>query len=242
MINSSARRESCASCRPAIRVRIVPATSVGVVERVVEAGPNNHLSSGPNCCVTGSSGGRCTGTRRNPVVGIRIVSPTTLEIVELISSTPDDHLIAGPDCRVESARLRGIRGVSGPPIIRAGIVSPSGIQVVVTCIIEITSPNDHLASCPDRCVAGTSERGVIRSDACPTVCYGGIPSPGIEVCIKISSSPNNHLTTGPHGCVKFSRFGCILSAYSDPAIEIRIVPSAGVVEAAPYDHFATGPY
>jgi hypothetical protein len=83
-------------CSPGIRTRNVLAASVNVLEESATT-PDDHLSSGPNCRVTGSTIRRANGAGRGPTVSGRVVSPACVwKAKKFFLSAPDDHCTRGP--------------------------------------------------------------------------------------------------------------------------------------------------
>ena len=163
---SSRGRIGGAGRGPGVCARNVLATRVNILEGS-GATPNDHLRSGPNCCVTFSTVGGVGEARGYPTIRARIVSPAGPRKAKiLIFPAPDDHLARCPHSGMKISRRRRVDGARGCPTIHCGIVSPAGAQLVEIGVVS--APDDHLTACPHGCVV-ISGVGGVGAGSCPNV-------------------------------------------------------------------------
>ena len=107
--------------RPGIGGGIISSASIRLAVWIDSgsATPNNHLRSGPYCCVVVTVSWLIDCTHQRPAVDRRIVS-TAAGIGSSVVSTPDDHFAAGPHGCVKVSCRHTYRLARGHPVIKAG--------------------------------------------------------------------------------------------------------------------------
>src|SRR6266849_4922241 len=105
-----------------------------------------------------------------------------------------------------------------------------------------SSPHDHLAAGPDRCMPLVTVRQGLGLSWDPGVARRIVAASGIEIYQRTrkTSSPDDHLVAGPHGRVAAPPAGSTqIGSRADPGIGQRVVAAAGaqagsiIVEASP---------
>ena len=130
------------------RARLHAVSSAGVEKlRFSSSAPQDHFSSGPDCRVTESRGGRVGRAGGCPTLGAGIVFPSGVKLNRGSETPPYDHLIPSPDCCVGGSTLRRIGDCRGCPSVCLGVVSSAGIQGIEKFIQA--SPDNHLISGPN---------------------------------------------------------------------------------------------
>jgi hypothetical protein len=136
---------------PIVGAGIVSAAGVEILVWVIDiSSPDDHFTAGPHSGVTGSGIGRVGGAGGCPTVRAGIVSPARVQREAIIKPAPDGHFTVNPDCRVTGSGVGRIGGAGGYPTVRAGIISPARVQI--GGVITRSTPDNHFAAGPDRCV------------------------------------------------------------------------------------------
>jgi hypothetical protein len=113
--------EGC--CDPTVHAWVVRAAGVCVVERFIDATPDDHVIIGPYRRVSGPAKRDIYSASRRPTVRNGIISTTRMQIVRPITSTPNSHV--------------------------ARIVFRPAVQGVHLASVEVEStPNDHFTAGP----------------------------------------------------------------------------------------------
>ena len=134
--------------------------------RAIPSTPDDHFTAGPHPRVLESAIGRIGCGGGCPTVLARIVTPASMQKIQVIPSTPDDHLMAGPDCRmIASDRGRAGSGGRGPTV-GARIVPPAGVQKGRA---NTAAPDDHFTARPHCRVARPGTGRVRGAGGCPRI-------------------------------------------------------------------------
>src|SRR5437660_10647889 len=129
-------------------------------------------------------------------------------------------------------------------------VSPAGVEKEVVGIV-VSTPDDHVAASPDRCVILSGKRRIRGTSGYPTVGAGTVSATAIKIHAGVAkdAAPGEHLAFGgPHRCVRVSRRGCVVEARSHPTIRAWVVSAASIaivkggIGAAPDNHFSRAPH
>ena len=143
-----------------------------------------------------------------PTIGAGIISPASVQIIEVvIYSAPDDHFAGGvQNCGVRISPIRRIRSARRCPAIGAGIVFAAGVNSRRKTF-TITAPDNHFGPRP-YCSVARSRAG--RAGAvckCPGICGRIVPPARVQKRIVTLPAPYDHLTAGPDCRVLIPGFG-----------------------------------
>ena len=178
---------------------------------------------------------------------MRAVAAAARKVRVIRFTPPNDHFTARPNRSVVVACVRSVRVRSSSPAVERWIVCASGIENVGPAVIEITTPNNHLATSPDRGVLSTRIRRVVCRDGRPCIVRGIVSSAGINVAVTIVATPNDHFTARPDRCVIRTHIRCVRCRDGMPSVARRVISSTCVkvgvdrANSAPHDHFVASP-
>jgi len=213
--------EPVARGRPSVRIRIVSSAAVGIIERLIDATPDNHFTAGPDCRVSNSAKRHIDKTSRHPTVVSGTISAASVQVGmvrDRVSSTPDDHFAARPHCRVVPSCGRRARSRGSRPAVGARVVSPTSIKVAITTTSN-SAPDNQLAARPDRRVIGSCGRCISGAGRCPTVGYRIVSAASVQkLAGRGEPAPDNQLATCPHRALTASCLRCVGGAGRCPSV------------------------
>src|SRR5437868_4567544 len=206
--------------------------------------PHDHLYSGPDCGMLGSSSGSVDDACTRPTIRGGTVSAAGVERTLILTvPAPHDHFIAGPNCCVVVSARRDINDTRRCPTVCIRIVPAAGVGVARRTNGS-SAPDDHFTATPNCCVRRSTLRRVSRASSYPTIAGWIVSAASVQRKPRAEgiTSPDDHFGTSPHCRVIVSGGGRVDDASAHPAICGGIVSPAGaVISTAPDDHFAASP-
>src|SRR5262249_45672378 len=158
--------------------------------------PDNHFSARPDGAVPQSCTGSISNIRWRPTIRSGIIPTAGVDGAIVAQTTPDDHGAAGPDCGVTFSRGGSIGRVGCGPKVASGVVSRTGVGSPRETFPNASSPDDHFAARPDRCVKPSLPRGVDRAGCRPAVGRWIIARTSIDAVLH-GASPDDHFSPCP---------------------------------------------